>query len=214
MNPYFAPDNFRGIERSFVIIEQKMVVFGFPAGRERRGQQSFGENDSRSHPGAVRTTTTFTDAVESVAGRDNPSVGGGPFQIPAEVFKDRGIFRRHRSKVVKFFIHAGGQAGRCNIVPKNSPIDYLGKKSSLGDELSEKVGNIFVAFQHENFFVTRATSKRDNDGLSTVRQSQSTQRSRAQQSTGGTRAGRRAKEVTAAPGYCACHFPRIMKASA
>jgi len=94
-------------------------------------QQVLRQNHSCSQARTVGTVAAFSDAIEPVAGGDDPCVGGGALQVLAEVLECRGVFRGKGSKVVDRFIDAGCQACGCHIVAQDSPIHHLREESRL-----------------------------------------------------------------------------------
>src|SRR5437016_10471047 len=78
---------------------------------------------------AVGTVAAFSNAIEPVAGSDDPSIGSGALQVLAEVLEHRGVLGGEGSKVVDRFINAGCEACGGDIVAQDSAIHNLGEKS-------------------------------------------------------------------------------------
>src|SRR5256885_6242054 len=60
---------------------------------------------------AVGTVAAFSNAIEPVAGSDDPGIGGGALQVLAEIFEDGRMFGRKGSKIVDGFVDTSRQAG-------------------------------------------------------------------------------------------------------
>src|SRR5271168_3121098 len=97
--------------------------------------------------------TAFTDAVETIAGRHNPSVRRRTLAVATEVFEDGWVLRRKRGKVVDGFVYSRRQARRCYIVSKNAAIYHLCEKSRLRNQLFHQVRYISLAFGRECLLV-------------------------------------------------------------
>ena len=132
------------------------------AGR-RGGEQMFWKNDARAGAGSVRAIVALADAIETVAGRDDPRVVRRAFQIFAEIFKDRRIVWRDGGEIVECLVSAGGEAGRRDVVAENSAIDDLREKRGLRNHLAHHVRDIFLAFGSEGFLIARAAAEGDDD---------------------------------------------------
>src|SRR2546429_796049 len=126
-------------------------------------QKMLGQDHFRAQSRAVRTMAAFSNAIEPVAGSDDPSIGGGTFQGLTEIFEDGRMLRGKRSKVVDGLIYAGCQAGGCHVVPQDSAVHHLREEGGLGDELPHKVWNVLLAFGSEGFLVACTTAKGNHD---------------------------------------------------
>src|SRR5690242_3631528 len=110
--------------------------------------------------------TACANAIEPVAGGNNPGVRGGSFQVPSKILKDGGMFGSQGSKVVDGLIHAGGQARGGNIVAEDSAVHDVGEKSGLRNEFTKQMRNVFLAFGGEGFLIACAAAEGDDDYLS------------------------------------------------
>src|SRR5207245_5470731 len=126
-----------------------------------------GQNYFCSQSRTIGTMAAFSNAIEPVAGSDDPGIGGGTFQVLTEIFEDGRMLRGKGSKVVDGLIYAGCQAGGCNVVAQDSAVHHLREEGGLGDEFAHQVRNVFLAFGSEGFLVacTTATGKHDNFAL-------------------------------------------------
>ena len=70
-----------------------------------------GKNDPGSEARPIGTIVALSDAIETIAGSDDPSIGGRAAQIFAKIFEGRGMFRRDGGEIVEGFVDAGGEAG-------------------------------------------------------------------------------------------------------
>src|SRR5579863_2700107 len=68
----FIADDLRRVERRLVVVAEEVFVVGAAFGG--RGQQVLGKNDLRALAETVGAMAAFADAVEAVAGGDNPGV--------------------------------------------------------------------------------------------------------------------------------------------
>src|SRR5690349_10108609 len=136
-----------------------MLVIGGAAGH-RRGQQMLGKNNAGTEATAIGAVVAFADAVETVAGSDDPGVGGGAFQIFAEILEDGGMLRRERSEVVDRLIDARSEAGGRDVMSEDSAVDHLRKKCRLRNQLPHQVRNIFLALRRKRLLIPRPASKR------------------------------------------------------
>jgi len=109
--------------------------------------------------------STFTDSVESVAGRHDPGIGGGPLQILAEVFEHRWMFRGQRSEIIYRFVNAGGEAGRGDVVPQNAAIHHLREEARPRNKFAHQVRDVLLTFRRESLLITSAPAKCNNDYL-------------------------------------------------
>src|SRR5579862_7507013 len=110
----FVAGDLRSVEGRFVVVAQEVFVVNAALGR--RGEQVLGKNDLSALAQAVGAMAAFADAVEAVAGGDNPGVRSGALKIAAEIFKDGGVFRRQGSEIVDGLVGTSRQAGRGDVV--------------------------------------------------------------------------------------------------
>src|SRR5207248_4724213 len=122
----------------FIVITQQMLIVT-AAARHCRFQQLLGQDHPGSQSSTVRTVIAFANAIESIAGRNYPGIGGRALQVLAKIFEQSWVFRRKRSKVVDCFIYAGCQACSRYVVAQDSAIDDLREESSLRNELTHQV---------------------------------------------------------------------------
>ncbi len=118
-----AAAEFRGVERRLIVVAEQMFVVSAAGGC--RAQQMLGQNHSCSQARTIGTVAAFSDAIEPVAGSDDPRVRGWALQVLAEVLENRRVFRGKGSKVVNRFVYAGCQAGGGHVVAQDSPIHHL-----------------------------------------------------------------------------------------
>ena len=83
-----------------------------------------------------------------------------------------------------------------------------------GNELSQKVRDVFLAFGHKRFFVAGSAAKRDNDCLLASRSRQRSKWGEAEERAARRRARGGAQKIPAAPGNRLPDFLRAAKASA
>src|SRR5580704_16017354 len=153
----------RRIKRSFVVVAQEMVVIR--AAGSCGGEQMFWKNDARAGARSVRAIVAFADAIETIAGRDDPRVVGRALEIFAEIFKDRRIAGRDSSEIVEGLVGSGGEARRCDVVAEDSAIDDLREEGSLRNHFLHHVRDIFLAFGGEGFLIARAATEGDDDNF-------------------------------------------------
>src|SRR5438477_2336969 len=134
-----------------------------------RGQEMLGQNYFCSQSRAVRTMAAFSNAIEPVAGSDDPGIGGGTFQVLTEIFEDGRMLRGKGSKVVDGFIDASRQAGGGDVMAQDSAVHHLREEGGLGDEFAHQVRNVLLAFGSEGFLVARAAAEGDHDYFSFAR---------------------------------------------
>src|SRR5256885_12395578 len=116
----FAAAELWGVERCFIVVAEEMFVVRAAAGCRGR-QKMLGQNYLCSKSRAVGAVAAFTNAVETVAGSNDPGIGGEPLQVLAEIFKDGWMFGGKGSKVVDRFIdrseeHTSELQSPCNLV--------------------------------------------------------------------------------------------------
>src|SRR5437016_13048630 len=115
---------------------------------------------------AVGTVAAFSNAIETVAGSDDPGIGGGALQVLSEIVEDGRMFRGKGGKIDDRFVDTSRQAGGCDVVAEDSAIDHLREKGGLRDEFAHEVRNVFLAFGSEGFLVARAAAEGDDDHFS------------------------------------------------
>src|SRR5215472_17156364 len=125
----------------------------------------FRQDDFGSEAGTIGAVLAFADAVEAVAGGDDPRAGGGTIQIFAEVLKYGGMFGWNCRKVVECFVDAGCQACGCDVVAQYSLIHDLGKEARLGGQLLKHVRDVFLSFRREGLLISGSSAKRNDDDL-------------------------------------------------
>src|SRR5437660_9038915 len=99
-------------------------------------QKMLGQDHFRAQSRTVGTMAAFSNAIEPVAGSDDPGIGGGMIQVLTEVFEDGRMLRGKGSKVVNGLIYAGCQAGGCHVVAQDSAVHHLREEGGLGDEFT------------------------------------------------------------------------------
>src|SRR5437660_4908655 len=87
----FAAAEFRSVERRLIVISEQMFVVRTATGSGSR-QKVLRQNYSCSQSRAVRTVAAFSNAIEAVAGSNDPGIRSGALQVLAEIFKDRRMF--------------------------------------------------------------------------------------------------------------------------
>ncbi len=159
--------------------------------------------------GAKGAMIAAADAIETVAGSDNPGILSGALEILAKVFKDGGMLRRKRGEIVDGFIDASGKAGGGHIVAEDAAIDDLREERGLRNEFADQVRNIFLTFGSEGFLVARsATEGYDDDFAFFGSESGVKQRSGAEERAAKREARGGAEEITAMVGKLTCAFLR------
>src|SRR5579883_97842 len=151
----------RSIERSFIAVAQKVAVIGGPGSGS--GEQMFGKNDAGAGARAEGAIAAFADAIEAVAGGDDPGVRGGALEFLAEIFEDGGRFGGDGGEIVEGFVGAGGEAGGGDVMAENAAIDNLSKEGGLRNELLHQVGDVFLAFGSKSFLIASAAAEGDDD---------------------------------------------------
>src|SRR5437016_2009584 len=126
-------------------------------------QKMLGQDHFRAQSRAVRTMAAFSNAIEPVAGSDDPGIGGGTFQVLTEIFEDGRMLRGKGSKVVDGFIDASRQAGGRDVMAQDSAVHHLREEGGLGDEFAHQVRNVFLAFGSEGLLVACTTAKGNHD---------------------------------------------------
>src|SRR5437762_3495871 len=158
---------------------------------------------------SVGTVAAFSNAIERVAGSDDPGIGGGALQVLAEIFEDGRMFGRKRSKIVDGFVDTSRQAGGCDVVAEDSSIDHLREKGGLRDEFAHEVRNVFLAFRGEGFLVARATAEGDDDHFSLAgRDPRSSEQARVQKGTAQCESSAGTQKFAAGPSELARDFLR------
>src|SRR5438105_320592 len=179
------------------------------AARSCRGRKMLGQNHLRAQSRTVGTVAAFSNAIEPVAGSDDPGIGGGTFQVLTEIFEDGRVLRGKGSKVVDGLIYAGCQAGGCNVVAQDSAVDHLREESGLGDELPHEVWDVFLSFGSEGFLVACTTAKGDHDHFALAsRDARSSDQTGGQKGTAQCNSCGAAQKFAAGPGEVACEFQR------
>src|SRR5205814_2809813 len=111
----FAASEFRSVERRLIVIAEQMLVVRAAAG-SCSCQKMLRQNYFCAQSRAVGTVAAFSNAIEPVAGSDDPGIGGGALQVLAEIFEDGRMFGRKGSKIVDGFVDTSRQAGGCDVV--------------------------------------------------------------------------------------------------
>ena len=88
-----AASQFGRVEGRFIVVTQQMLVVT-AANWHCRFQQVLGQDHPGSQASTVRTVIAFANAIESVAGRNYPGIGGWALQVLAEIFEQGWVFRR------------------------------------------------------------------------------------------------------------------------
>src|SRR2546423_13925723 len=94
----------------------------------------------------VGTVAAFSNAIEPVAGSDDPGIGGGALQVLAEIFEDGRMFGGKGGKIVDRFVDTSRQAGGWDVVAEDSAVGHLRGKGGLGDEVADEGGKGFLGF--------------------------------------------------------------------
>ena len=92
-----AARKLRGVQRSLVVVTQQVLVIRGAAGHGR-SQQMLGQHYPRSHARTVGTVVALANAVEAVAGGNDPGIGERAMQIFAKVLEDCWMLREARRK--------------------------------------------------------------------------------------------------------------------
>src|SRR5579872_2903887 len=129
------------------------------------GEQMFWKNDARAGTRSVRAIVALADAIEAVAGRDDPRIVRRALEIFAEIFKDGRIVGRDGCEIVERLVGSGGEARRCDVVAENSAIDDLGEEGSLRNHLPHHVRDVFLTLGGEGFLIARAATEGDDDNF-------------------------------------------------
>src|SRR5437667_9244213 len=79
-----AAAELRGVKGRLIVVAEQMFVVRAASGGGR-GQQMLRQNHPRSQARAIGTVAAFSNAIEPVAGSDDPSIGSGALQVLAEV---------------------------------------------------------------------------------------------------------------------------------
>src|ERR1700736_5276509 len=122
-------------------------------------QQMLGQNDARAGGRTVGAVAAFSNAVETVAGRDNPGVRGRTFEVLAEILERRGVLWGEGGEVVDGFVDARGETCGGDVVAQDSAVDDLGKECGAGDKVADEVRDVFLAFRSEGLLITGATAE-------------------------------------------------------
>src|SRR5947207_4005448 len=155
----FAASEFRSVERGLIVITEQMLVVGAATG-SCSCQKMLRQNHFRAKSRAVGSVAAFSNAIEPVAGSDDPGIGGRSLQILAEIFEDGWVFRGKGSKIVDCFVDASRQAGGCDVVAQDSAIDHLGEEGRLRNKFAHQVRNVFLAFGSEGFLVAAPATRK------------------------------------------------------
>src|SRR6266853_6181926 len=121
------------------------------------------QDHSGAQTGPVQAVTALADAVESVAGSDNPGIRRGAFQILAKILENGRRLWRLRRKVIECFINAGSKARCRNIMAEDAMIHHLCEEARLRNQLVHQVRNILLPFRRKRFLIPRASTKSNND---------------------------------------------------
>src|SRR5580700_9330520 len=128
-----------------------------------------GKNHSGPQARAIGTVAAFADAIETVAGSNDPCVRRRALAVFAKVFKHRRVLRGKRGKIVDGFLDSCSQACGGDIVAQDSAIDHLGEESRPGNEFAHEMRDVSLALRRERLLVARSPAKRDDDYLSVPR---------------------------------------------
>ena len=123
----------------------------------------FRQNYAGAQIGTIGTVAACANAIEPIAGSDDPRVRSGALQVLSKVLKYRGVFGRYGSKVVDCFIYAGCDTCGGHVVAKDSSVHDLREKSGLRNEFANQVRDVFLPFRREGFLISRAASESDDD---------------------------------------------------
>ncbi len=126
------------------------------------------QNDCSPGSRSIEARIAFADAIEPVARRNNPCIGGGPSQILAEVFKDSGMIRRHSRKVIQRLVHTCRKARRRHIVAQNTLVRHVRKKTGLGCELTDEMRDVFLPLGRKRLLIPRPSAEGNNDDFSAL----------------------------------------------
>ena len=87
------------VERRFVVVAEQVAVVAGCAGRQAAVSRCFGKDDPRASAGPVARDASLSPMrLKPLLGATTQASFGGPLQIFAEVFKDRGIVRVGRRR--------------------------------------------------------------------------------------------------------------------
>src|SRR3984957_19041734 len=134
----------------------------------------FRKDHTRPQPGAIRSVAALADPVETVAGSHDPGIRGWTFQIFPKVLEHGWRLRRERGEVIDGFIYTGGQTRGRHVVAQNPTIHNLREKSSLWEQFTHQVRNVFLAFGRKCFLIASSPAKGDNHNFSFQRRGCST----------------------------------------
>ena len=81
------------------------------------------------------SSVALTDAIETIAGRDNPCIVCWPAKPFSEVFEDCWIFGRDIGEIVEPLIDSARETRRSHIVSEDAAIDHLSKKTSIEESI-------------------------------------------------------------------------------
>src|SRR5205807_10173524 len=137
----------------------------------------------------------LADAIKSITGSNDPRVRSRPLQCFPKVLEYRGRFRGERRKVIYGFVDTRRQACGSNVVPEYSPVDHLGEKRRLRDELAHQVGNVFLTFRRKSLLIARPAAEGDHHHLPPGGRSE-TKGSGTQQGGPPGHSGRRAQKLS------------------
>ena len=204
----FAAAQFRSVERRLIVVAEKVFVVRAAAG-SCRGQKMLGQDHFRAQSRTVGTVAAFSNAIEPVAGSDDPGIGGGTFQVLTEIFEDGRMLRGKGSKVVDGFIDASRQAGGRDVMAQDSAVHHLREEGGLGDEFAHQVRNVFLAFGSEGFLVACTTAKGNHDHFALAgRDARSSDQTGGQKGTAQCNSRGATQKFAAGPGEVACEFQR------
>src|SRR5690349_6459449 len=167
------------------------------------------QNYPCSQSRTIGTVAAFSNAIEPVAGSDDPGIGSGTLQVLAEILKHRRMFRREGSKIVDGLIYAGCEAGGRDVVAQDSAVDHLREEGGLRDELPHKVWDVLLAFGSKGFLVACTTAKGDHDHFALAgRNARSSDQTGGQKGTAQCHSCGATQKFAAGPGEVACEFLR------
>src|SRR5262245_50228171 len=142
-----------------------MLVIGRRPRSQRLFEKAFWQDNFRAKARTERAGIAAANAIETVAGSDDPRIVRRTLQISAEIFEDCRVLWWNRGEIVKGFIDACCQAGRGDVVSQNAAILNTRKECASRQQFLKKMRNVLLALRPEGFFVEAASAERDNQWL-------------------------------------------------
>src|SRR5262245_17448141 len=130
---------------------------------QRLFEKAFWQDNLRAIARTERAGVAAANAIETVAGSDDPRVARRTPQIPAEIFEDGRELWWNRGKIVKSFIDTCCQASSGDVVSQNAAIFNPRKECALRKKFLEKMRNVLLTLRPECFFVAAASAECYND---------------------------------------------------